>query len=53
MSSNVNEIILDPFLWSWTTWISTILASGNRKLIWFEKNIDNYNLSIEKIKQYI
>ena len=48
LSSNPWDIVLDPFLWSWTTGISCIQL-WDRDFIWYEKNKDNYNLSLRRI----
>lgn len=45
--SNINDYILDPFLWSWTTLIRC--KNNNFKWIWVELNDEYYKLCKEKI----
>lgn len=49
LSSNENDIVLDPFTWSGTTLIAAKL--NNRNYIWFEKEKENYNLALENMKK--
>ena len=47
-STNEWDLILDPFSWSWTTWIAAIKL--NRKYIWIEKEKEFIDLSIRRYK---
>ena len=46
-SSKENDIILDPFSWSTTTWIACEMIWG-RKYIWIEQELEYLNLSIKR-----
>lgn len=47
-SSNEWDLILDPFSWSWTTWIAAL--KHKRKYIWIEKEKDFVELSIRRFR---
>jgi len=42
------DLILDPFSWSWTTWLASI--KHKRKYIWIEKEKEYIELSIKRYK---
>lgn len=50
LSSNENDVVLDPFMGSGTTAIACL--NNNRNYIGFEMNEDYYNLANERIKTY-
>ena len=45
-SSDEWDLILDPFSWSWTTWIAAVKL--NRKYIWIENEKEYIELSIRR-----
>ncbi len=45
-SSNEWDLVLDPFSWSWTTWIAAV--NLNRRYIWIEKEQEYLDLSIRR-----
>ena len=42
-----NWIVLDPFMWSWTTWVAC--KNLNRDFIWIEINKEYFNLAKQRI----
>jgi len=42
-SSKENNTILDPFMWSWTTWVAC--ANTNREFIWIELDEDYFDIA--------
>jgi len=46
-SSNIGDIILDPFMWSWTTALACI--NTNRNYIWFELDEWYYKIANKRI----
>ena len=42
------DLVLDPFSWSWTTWLASI--KHKRKYIWIEKEKEYIELSIKRYK---
>ena len=46
-SSNEWEVILDPFMWSWTTWIAC--KNLNRWFIWIELNKEYFKVAENRI----
>lgn len=49
--TNEWDIILDPFLWSWTTIVAAY--NTNRECIWIEKSDLYYNMAKERIDNHI
>lgn len=47
ISSNEWDIVFDPFMWSWTTWLASIYF--NRKFIGIEQNIEYFNIAKERL----
>lgn len=56
--SDERDLILDPFMWSWTTWVAAI--QSNRDFYWIELNkeyidiankriLETYNLTLTKL----
>jgi DNA modification methylase len=45
--SNENQTILDPFMWSWTTWVAC--KNLNRDFIWIELDENYFNIAKERI----
>lgn len=48
-SSNSGDLILDPFMWAWSTAIASI--KNNRKFIWFELDEDYYKICNERLER--
>jgi len=42
------QTILDPFMWSWTTWVAC--QKNNRKFIWIELDEEYYNIAKARIE---
>jgi len=47
MVSREWQVVLDPFMWSWTTAIAC--ENLNRKWIWIEKDETYFNIWVERI----
>ena len=47
VSTNEWDLILDPFIGSWTTWV--VAKNLWRNFIWFDTNIDYVNIANERI----
>jgi len=47
LSSKEWEIVFDPFMWSWTTWLASVYF--NRNFIWIEQNIKYIEISKKRI----
>ena len=45
--SNEWDIVLDPFMWSWTTWKMALL--NNREFIWIERVEEYFNISKQRL----
>ncbi len=45
--SNEKQTILDPFMWSWTTWVAC--KNLNRKFIWIELDEKYYKISCDRV----
>jgi DNA modification methylase len=45
--SRENALILDPFMWSWSTWIAC--KNLNRDFIWIEREEDYFNIAKKRI----
>jgi len=45
--SNEWDIVLDPFMWSWTTWKMALL--NNRDFIWIERVEEYFNITKERL----
>lgn len=48
LSSQEQDVVFDPFMWSWTTWLSSL--NSNRKFIWIEKNNKYIEICEKRIK---
>jgi len=46
--SNEWDIILDPFMWSWTTWKMALL--NNRDFIWIERVKEYYDIWVKRLQ---
>jgi len=46
-NTDVNQIVLDPFMWSWTTWIAC--KNLNRDFIWIELDEKYFNIAKDRI----
>ena len=47
--SNKWDVILDPFMWSWTTWVAC--KNLNRKFIWIELDETYFNIAKDRINE--
>ena len=48
-SSKQWDIILDPFMWSWSCWVAC--KNLNRKFIWIELDEWYFNIACERLKE--
>ncbi len=48
--SKENQMVLDPFCWSWTVWIAC--KTLNRKFIWIEIDENYYKKSYERLEKH-
>jgi len=48
--SNEWDIVLDPFMWSWTTWKMALL--NNRDFIWIERVENYFNIANQRVKKW-
>lgn len=51
LSSNKNNVVFDPFMWSWTTWLASLYF--DRKFIWIELNKNYFNIAKNRIENLI
>ena len=46
-SSEIWDVVLDPFMWSWTTWVAC--KNLDRKFIWIELDEKYFNIANQRI----
>jgi DNA modification methylase len=47
ISSDENDIVLDPFMWVWSTWVAC--KELNRKFIWIELDRNYFEASKKRL----
>lgn len=49
--SNEWDIVLDPFMWSWTT--CKMAKINNRKYIWIERVKEYYDIAVKRLEIWV